>query len=147
MEFGVAEPNLMRAIPLFLIKTRFIVEYSIYLFSVYLKQSLPRQQKPGALQLIKHAFLDCLDNSSGRCLAQITEPDNLFLRVLWAVFFVVALVGNSVFIYQTVDQYLQYGVITTTKINREAEMTVPAITFCSEGNTKDMILFSPKRRS
>jgi len=72
----------------------------------------------------------------------MAKPDNLFLRVLWAVFFVVALVGNSVFMCQAVEQYLQFGVITTTKIKRESEMTLPAITFCALNgqNTKEMIL-------
>ena len=99
------------------------------------------KQNPGTFNAIKSAFLDCFSTSTGHGLPQMAKPDNLFLRFLWALFFVVALVGNSVFIYQAVDQYLQYGVITTTKINRETQMTMPAITFCSyEGNTKDMII-------
>ena len=118
----------------------FSVGHFIYLFSVYLKQSPQSQPIPGTLQIIKSAFLDCFSTSTGHGLPQMAKPDNLFLRVLWALFFIVALVGNSVFIYQAVDQYLQFGVITTTKINRVTQMTMPAITFCSEGNTKDMIL-------
>ena len=70
----------------------------------------------------------------------MAKPDNLFLRVLWALFFVVALVGNSVFKYQAVEQYLQFGVITTTKINKEANMTFPAISFCPYGKTQEMIV-------
>ncbi len=34
-------------------------------------------------------------------------------------------------IYQAVDEYLQYGVITTTKIKGEAEISFPTITICS----------------
>jgi len=56
------------------------------------------------------------------------------------VFFVAALVGNSVFIYQAVDQYLLFGVVTTTKINRDSEMILPSITICSNYDPQDMIL-------
>ena len=100
-------------------------------------------QNPGTLNAVKSAFLYCFSTSTGHGLPQMAKQDNLFLRVLWAVFFMVALVGNSVFIYQAVDQYLQFGVITTTKINRVAEMTFPALTFCSYeeiSNARDMIM-------
>ena len=43
--------------------------------------------------------------------------------------------------YQAIDQFLQYGVITMTNIKRETEITMPAITFCSYYNPQDMILF------
>jgi len=82
------------------------------------------------LQLIKYACLDCLNNSSGHGIAQIAKPGNIFLRVLWALFLVVALGGGIFMIYQAFEQYFQYGVITTTKINRELAMTMPAITIC-----------------
>ena len=97
---------------------------------------------PGTLNAIKSAFLDCFSNSTGHGLARMAKPDNVFLRVLWALFFIVALVGGSVLISQSVKEYLQFGVITSTKIKREAEMTLPAITICDYfGNiTKDMIL-------
>ena len=100
------------------------------------------KQNPETLNAVKAAFLNCFSTSTGHGLPQIAKPDNLFLRVLWALFFIVALVGNSVFIYQAVDQYLQLGVITTTKINREEKLTLPALTFCiyNSSNTKDMIL-------
>ena len=95
---------------------------------------------PGTLQLIKATFLDCFSTSTGHGLPQMAKPDNVFLRVLWAVLFVVALVGNCAFIYQVVDQYLQFGVINTTKIIRESQITMPVITFRSDGNPQDMIL-------
>ena len=99
------------------------------------------KQNPGTFNVVKVVFLDCFSASTGHGLPQMAKQDNLFLRVLWAVFFVVALVGNSAFIYQAVDQYLQFGVITMTKINRESQMTMPALTFCPYvGNTKDMII-------
>ena len=61
----------------------------------------------------------------------------MFLRVLWAVFFVVALVGGSLHVpdrstawYMKTLPPLLFEVITTTKINRETNMTLPAIRFC-----------------
>jgi len=99
------------------------------------------QPRLGTLQLIKSAFLDCFSNSTGHGLAQMVKPGNPFLRILWTVFFIFALAGGCVFMYLAVDQYLQFGVITTTKINRETNMTLPAITFCSGGyNAHDTIL-------
>lgn len=57
-------------------------------------------------------------------------------------FVIVAIGGCGVLIYQSVEQYTQYGVITTTKIKREAEMTFPGVTICSYHSTKiqDMII-------
>ncbi len=43
-------------------------------------------------------------------------------------------------IHQSIEEFSQYGVITTTKIIREKEMTMPAITFCSDLNSRDMIM-------
>jgi len=86
--------------------------------------------------------VDCLKNSSGHGLPQIAKPGNPFLRVLWAVFLVVALVGGICLIYQAAEQYSQYSVITTTKINRQSQLTLPAITLCSMlGLPQDMILY------
>jgi len=35
-------------------------------------------------------------------------------------------------IYQAVDQFLQFDVITTIKIKRHKEMIFPALTFCAD---------------
>jgi len=43
--------------------------------------------------------------------------------------------------HQSIEEFSQYGVITTTKIIREKEITMPAITFCSDVNSRDMIMF------
>jgi len=116
--------------------------YSFYSLSVHLKQSPQAQPRLGTLHLIKSAFLDCFSESTGHGLPQMAKPDSIFLRVLWVVFFLIALVGGICFISQTVDQYLQFGVITMTKINRESEITMPAITLCNSRflNTHDMML-------
>ena len=78
----------------------------------------------------------------------MVKPDNLFLSFLWLVFFLIGVGGGIFMIHQSVDQFLQYGVITTTIIKRENEMTMPAITFCSLYNPKDLILscvFEPNK--
>ncbi len=49
--------------------------------------------------------------------------------------------------YQAIDQLLQCGVITTKKITRETEMTMPAITFCSRKNPHDMLLYCEFERN
>jgi len=99
------------------------------------------QNKSRTFQAVKAAFSDCFSTSTGHGLPQIAKQGNLFLRVIWAVFFVAALVGNSVFIYQAVDQYLLFGVVTTTKINRDSEMILPSIAICSNHDPQDMILY------
>ena len=43
-------------------------------------------------------------------------------------------------IHQSVEEFSQYGVITTTKIVREKELIMPALTFCSDFNSRDLIL-------
>jgi len=70
-------------------------------------------------------------------LTQIAKPGNSFLRVIWTVFVLVAIGGSSILIYMAVDQYLQFDVFTMTKIKRETEITLPAVTFCcSSGDYK-----------
>jgi len=102
---------------------------------------VPFHQKPGTFQEVKATSLGCLSNSTGHGLPQIVKPGNLFLNVLWAMFYAVAVSGCGLLIYQAVDQYYQFDVITMTKIKRETEMTFPGITICSEyENTYDMIL-------
>jgi len=78
--------------------------------------------------------------STGHGLAQMVKPDNLFLSLLWVVFFLVGVGGGIFMIHQSVEEFLQYGVITTTKIVREKELIMPALTFCSDFNSRDLIL-------
>ncbi len=74
-------------------------------------------------------------------LPQMAKPENLLLLLLWIIFFFVAFGGCIYMIFQSVEEFLQYGVITTTNIKRESEITMPAITFCSYSNPRDMIWF------
>ncbi len=78
----------------------------------------------------------------GHGLPQIIKPGSLLLKALWTFFVIVSIGGCGVLIYQSVEQYTQFGVITTTKIKREAEMTFPGVTICSYHSTKiqDMII-------
>jgi len=107
---------------------------------IYLKQS-PIQQKPGTFQEVKTAFLGCLSITTGHGLPQIVKPGNLFLNVLWTIFYAVAVGGCGLLVYQAVDQYCQFDVITMTKIKRDVEITLPAVTICSQNeNTYAMLI-------
>ncbi len=106
---------------------------------MYLNQ-LPIQQKPGKFQEVKTAFLGCLSNTTGHGLPQIVKPGNMFLNVLWVMFYAVAVSGCGFLIYQAVSEYCEFNVITITKIKRDVELALPAVTFCSGlDNTFDMI--------
>jgi len=99
------------------------------------------QQPLDTLQEVKASFVDCFSTSTGHGLPQMVKPGNLFLNFLWTVFFFVALGGCSLFVYQAVDQYLQFGVITQTNIVRSSTMIMPAVTmWAQEGNTYDFII-------
>jgi hypothetical protein len=112
----------------------------LLIVSLYLKQ-FPIQKKPGTFQEVKAAFLGCLSNTTGHGLPQIVKPGNPFLNVLWVMFYAVAVSGCGFLIYQAVEQFCQFDVITMTKIMRGTEMTFPGITICSEyTNTYDMII-------
>jgi hypothetical protein len=103
---------------------------------------LPNQQKPDIFQEVKEVFLGCLSNSTGHGLPQIVKPGNLFLNILWFIFYAVAVSVCGFLIYQAVDQYCQFDVITMTKIKRETKMKLPAITICSpHEKTSDMIIY------
>jgi len=105
------------------------------------KKSSRTEKKSTKLKAVKQAFLDCMSNSTGHGLPQMAKPGNFFLLLLWIVFFFVAFGGGCFMIFQSVEEFLQYGVITTTNIKRESEITMPAITFCSYYNPRDMIYF------
>jgi len=92
------------------------------------------------LKAVQRAFLDCMRTSTGHGLPQMAKTDNIFLSLLWVVFFLVGVGGGIFMIHQTVGEFLQYGVITTTKIIRENEITMPAFTLCSFYNPRDMIM-------
>jgi len=79
--------------------------------------------------------------STGHGLAQMVKPDNLFLSLLWVVFFLIGVGGGIFMIHQSVEEFSQYGVITTTKIVREKELIMPAITLCSKLNTRDSMMY------
>jgi len=112
----------------------------LLIVSLYLKK-LPIHQRPGKFQEVKAAFHGCLSNTTGHGLPQIVKPGNLFLNVLWVIFYVVAVSGCGFMIYQAVDQFCQFDVITMTKIKRETEMELPAVTICSpDENTYNMII-------
>jgi hypothetical protein len=53
----------------------------------------------------------------------------------------VAVTGCGFLVYQAVEQYGHFDVITMTKIKRETRMTLPAVTFCSsDENISEMII-------
>jgi len=65
----------------------------------------------------------------------------LFLSLFWAFFFLAGFCGAIFMIYQTVEQFLQYDVITMTKITRKAEIIFPVVTICFyKYNPLDMIV-------
>jgi len=47
-------------------------------------------------------------NSTGHGLPQMAKPSNLYLRLLWAAFFVVAVCGGGMLIQQAAEQYTKY---------------------------------------
>jgi len=83
-------------------------------------------------------------NSTGHGLPQMAKPGNLYLRLLWAVFFVMAVCGGGILVQQAAEQYTKYDVITMTKIKRKTEMIMPTITTCpkKEDRIQDMLLYS-----
>jgi len=62
----------------------------------------------------------------------MVRSGNLFLSLLWAFSFLVGLGGAVFMIFLAFQEFLQYDVITTTKIKKENALILPAITFCAE---------------
>jgi len=82
--------------------------------------------------MIKKALIDCLSTTTGHGLPQMVRSGNLFLSLLWAFSFLVGLGGAVFMIFLAFQEFLQYDVITTTKIKKENALILPAITFCAE---------------
>ncbi len=88
--------------------------------------------------------MDCLANSTGHGLPKITGSGNPLIRVLWAVCFIIAIGICSFMVYEVVEQFRRFEVNTLTNIRRYTEMTLPAVTICSNIEypifTQDLIL-------
>jgi len=90
--------------------------------------------KSSIMRAIKSAVLECMLTTTGHGLPKIAKPGNIFLSLIWTIFFLIGLAGGIYMICTCVGEYLQFGVITTTKIIRETEMNFPAVTICSSNN-------------
>ncbi len=71
----------------------------------------------------------------------MVKAGNIFLNIFWLVFFLVAFGGGCSMIYQSIDQYMQFDVITMTKIIRETQIIFPALTFCSYDNLHEKLIY------
>ena len=83
--------------------------------------------------------MDCMSTSTGHGLPQIAKPENPYLTVIWTIFVTVAIGGCIYLTYLTIGQFLEFGVITTTKVKRETEI-ICYVKICSDTNINDMIL-------
>ncbi len=102
--------------------------------------------QPGKLKEIKDVFMDCLSKTTGHGLPQMVRPGNLFLKLLWKIFVLIGIAGAVFMIYYAIDEFLQFHVITTTKIKSEEDMYLPGLTICATNNdtktgrnAKDMV--------
>jgi len=101
------------------------------------------------MDMIMDAFIDCVSSTTGYGLPQMIKPGNIFLSLIWTFFYLVGLGACVFIIYQAIEQFLRYDVITMTKIKSEKEMTLPALTVCNfdeiryekKFNTRDLVLF------
>ncbi len=75
-----------------------------------------------------------MSTSSIHGLAQMSKPSNLLIIIVWIVFILIASGGGCFLIYQTIEQFLRYDVITMTKVIKQTKMIFPAITICSSNN-------------
>ncbi len=97
----------------------------------FVKKNIPKNQTQSVSTEVKAVFIDCLSTTTSHGLPQIFKSGNLVLNFTWTLFFLVALAGGCFMIHEIFDQYLQYNVLTMTKIERAVKMPLPAITFCS----------------
>jgi len=70
----------------------------------------------------------------------MVKAGNIFLNILWFVFVLLAFAGGVFMIFQTIDQYMRFDVITITKIKRQSQIKLPALTFCTKFNTSRMLI-------
>ncbi len=104
----------------------------IDLFILYFKKQQYLESKSKA---IKKSFTDCMSSSTGHGLPQIVKDGSLFLKILWAIFFVAGVTATIFMIYNTLENFFQYDVITTTRIKSEKEIVFPVVTFCLTDNS------------
>ncbi|CAF0984134.1 unnamed protein product [Brachionus calyciflorus] len=89
-----------------------------------------KSKKSEALKILK----DCLEASTSHGIPSILRNENLFLKIMWTLFF---LLSSGYCIYGLINgfkSYFSFDVNTVLKFYRTSEIEFPTITICNKHN-------------
>ena len=80
---------------------------------------------------IKELFVDEIQNTTAHGLGNIFRTKNIFIRVMWLVYWLAALGGTTYLMYTGISDYFKYEVNSKSRIVNERPMPFPKVTICN----------------
>jgi hypothetical protein len=84
------------------------------------------------LKQIKRNLAELLSNSTAYGVPKIFKSKRVFFRIFWLAFFLIGFTVSVYFIYDAINNYLEYEVITKIESKYEQPMPFPTISFCPQ---------------
>ena len=91
----------------------------------------PSKEQTLVLKKIKEKFIELSASSTSHGYPNMFRTKYWSVRIMWLVFFVAAALFCAFMIYRSVNDYLQYDVVTKIKEYSELPTDFPAITICN----------------
>ena len=97
------------------------------------KQSNENQRiKRNLLKKIKEEAIEPIESWTLHGLPNVFRTKYKSIKIIWIILFLAALGISIYFLYNTINEYLQYNVTTVVRIVNVEEMDLPVITFCDK---------------
>ena len=83
------------------------------------------------MTIIKKVFLECGKKSSLHGIPNIIQAKSLWLKTMWTFFFILATSVSSYLVIKSINNYLDYEVVTKIRVFRQQPAEFPTITICN----------------
>lgn len=84
------------------------------------------------LNEFKRILKESIENSTSHGLPAILRSENLILRILWTICFILSLIYCIFTLIRSFEEYSNYEVVTQISNHRISSMEFPTVTFCNK---------------
>ena len=85
----------------------------------------------GKSEKVKDIFIKWSESLTLHAIPNIFRTKHLVIRVLWILAFTISTITCAYMVSDSINNYLQFGVITTIRVTSENPMIFPSITLCN----------------
>ena len=78
-----------------------------------------------------HLFFTWVDSFTMHAIPNIFRTKHSFIKLMWILCFLTSSGLCAFTVYQNINNYFQFNVVTTTRLHREIPMIFPTITICN----------------